>query len=364
MRKFTQYLSLQEQVELHEELVLEAKAKKEHGGAGTQNSAGVLHEILVGKHLNGDKGEDNRHMAKHPDVNGKSPKEVHDEMRSQLTPEHYNAINEKAKHAANDIRKKLGKHGKISRVQWTSKSGDLHRATGIHATQREDASDIVATTTHPKTGKVTHHGISLKVSEGPKSTHVPLANRGAEATLGGDHIIKAHKERIEAEHPELKNLPHDPDQKDNSAKTKRKRWAKTHPEHAEAIKKKNTETIRKLASHTANSLTQEGGHAIEKHLRDHVLSAHPTPMEKEGHTHIRHTTYGNGDTEHYTPSTHFDDKLKDHPNLTAHHVGNGIVFHHKGKPFARQTFKTDSNSDPTASFKSIGNTTGSKKSTH
>ena len=165
--------------------ILREEAKKPKVSSNTK---GVLHELLVGYHLRG-----RQHVEKHPDVNGDSPKEAHDKLKDQIPPEEYEKINNRAKAAAEDIKKRVGAHGKITRVQWTSKSGDLQRATGIHATQKQDASDI-AVTTENALGEEKHHGISLKVTD-KKSGNLPVSNPGMESTYGGDEVLKAHRKK-------------------------------------------------------------------------------------------------------------------------------------------------------------------------
>jgi hypothetical protein len=111
-------------------------------GNVSSDTKGKLHELLVGYHLLG-----GRHMSKHVDKEGDSPSEAHDKLKSSVHPDDYRKMNAKAKSAAAHIKKsvEVGGH-KIHDVHWTSKPGDLHRSTGIHASQQEDASDIVVTT--------------------------------------------------------------------------------------------------------------------------------------------------------------------------------------------------------------------------
>jgi hypothetical protein len=124
---------------------LNEAAKKESGpveGKVSSDTKGKMHELLVGYHLQGGK-----HMEKHPDKNGDTPKEAHDRLKKTLHPNDYKKINARAKSAANDIRKKVEVNGhKIHQVHWTSQPNDLLRTTGIKATQKEDSSDIVVTT--------------------------------------------------------------------------------------------------------------------------------------------------------------------------------------------------------------------------
>jgi len=111
-------------------------------GKVSSDTKGKMHELLVGYHLKGGK-----HMSKHVDKEGDSPQQAHDKLKNTLHPNDYKKMNARAKSAANDIRKQVETNGhKIHDVHWTSKPGDIHRSTGIHATQKEDASDIVITT--------------------------------------------------------------------------------------------------------------------------------------------------------------------------------------------------------------------------
>lgn len=111
-------------------------------GKVSSDTKGKMHELLVGYHLKGGK-----HMSKHADKIGDTPKQAHDKLKKVIHSNDYKKMNIRAKSAANDIRKQVETNGhKIHDVHWTSKPGDIHRSTGIHATQKEDASDIVITT--------------------------------------------------------------------------------------------------------------------------------------------------------------------------------------------------------------------------
>jgi len=111
-------------------------------GKVSSDTKGKMHELLVGYHLKGGK-----HMSRHPDKTGDTPKQAHDKLKSTIHPNDYRKMNTRAKSAANHIRKQVEVNGhKIHDVHWTSKPGDIHRSTGIHASQKEDASDIVITT--------------------------------------------------------------------------------------------------------------------------------------------------------------------------------------------------------------------------
>jgi len=307
--------------------------------AVSSNTKGVLHELLVGKHLNGGK-----HMEKHKDINGDSPEEAHDKLKASISDDEYNQINNRAKAAAEDIRKKVGTHGNIHQIHWTSKEGDIHRATGIHSTQKQDASDIVVTTKN-KDGKIKHHGISLKVTD-KKKGNVPVSNPGMEATHGGQVILDAHRASVLKSHPALKGLN----------KEGRKNYIKDNPKAAADIKNKNRQTLTNIVDHLHSKLESMPSHELAQHIRSNVLHANSTPMQEQGHEHIKHTTNGtsNYSFQHGDPSKDYEHILNDHNNITVHNRGTSVIFKHKGKPFAKHRLKFESQSDPLSSVKGSG----------
>jgi hypothetical protein len=308
---------------------------------------GKLHEILVGHHLNGGK-----HMPKHVGKTGESAEETHARLKA-LAIKHggqklYDKADARAKSAAKDIERQVTADGhKIKHVHWTSKAGDLHASTGIHASQKEDPSDIVVTT--HKGGKVKHHGVSLKVSD--KTSNVPASSLG-QAFSGRKtrNLGQSHKSSITDRHPELKG---------KNAKA-RKDWAKENPQHHEQIKKDNRTLLAKVAKQHARELNAHlrvGNHKkVVDHIRQ-VLHAHPTPMQGQGHSHIKHTTWTSAKGhQHKTanPAKDHEHILNDPKNITVKHSGGSVHFYHKGKKFATQAHKFDSQSDPLSTLKTAG----------
>jgi hypothetical protein len=309
----------------------------------SSNTKGVLHELLVGYHLNGGK-----HMEKHKDVDGSSPEEAHDKLKSSMSQEDYNNINEKAKYAAEHVKGSLKEHGKIHAIHWTSKPGDIHRSTGIHSSQTEDASDIVVTT--KKGNKTKHHGISLKVTD-RKTGHVPVSNPGMNSTFGADKILQDHRDGLDKKYPTLKS----------TSKTERKEFVKNNPKVKEEISKRNTQVLSDMVDHTHSQLEKLPSHKLAEHIRNHILKARPTPMQTMGHNHIRHTTYGSGgdySAHALDPSQEHEHILTDHKNITVHKSGSSIIFKHNGTSFARQRMKFESQSDPKSSIKGSGELIG------
>lgn len=316
------------------EILSEEKAKQEEFGKLAPDPKGKLHEVLVGYHLNNGK-----HMEKHPDVDGKSSKQVHDEIKKNLTPQQYKNFNQRAKKAAEHIKQNLGLTD-ISGVQWTSKEGDIHRATGIHSTQKEDDSDIVVT---DKSGR--HHGISLKVSDDNKP--ITLSNPGIDSTYGGEKYLEQHRKKILNDYPELQTIT-------NAAK--RKEWLRNNSDADEDIRTRNVAVLQKIAKHTHDRLSEMTPEQRAHHVRHIVLHAYSTPMQAEGHNHIRHFTGGGHDADMHIshPGSDHEHILNDHKNITTRHSGTSVYFEHKGVPFAMQTIKFSSQSDPLGSVVGAG----------
>lgn len=312
------------------EYLTEEKEKKV-----SSNTMGVLHELLTGYHLRGGK-----HMEKHKDVNGLSPQEAHDQLKKSMSKQQYEAANLKAKAAAEDLRKRVG--GKVKNVQWTSKAGDLERATGIKASQTEDASDIVIT---DHTGK--HHGVSLKVSE--KNDNVPLSNPGMEKTFGAHHILDAHRKHLLGKFKALGKLSNSRDRKD---------YVKANPKVKGYLEDKNLETLHAIADHMHKKMSKLDKKDLSDHIRKNILKAVPTPMQKQGHNHIRHTSYttSSGQIAHKVanPTSDYEHILKDHKNLGVQKSGTSVIFTHKGVPFAKHRIKFENGGDPLSSVKGSG----------
>jgi len=324
------------------ELLYLVEAKKAAKSASS-DTKGKLHELLVGYHLKGD------HMTKHQDITGESPKQVHDRLRDQIHPDEYKKIHKRAKTAAAHIREEhLKAHGDVHDVHWSSKPGDIHRSTGVHSSQKEDASDIIIHTRRGK--KITHHGVSLKVSDS-SNKHVPVSNPGIESTYGGAKILESHRRHILKKFPKLRN----------KGSAERREIMEKHPRIRSYIRGRNTKTLKRITSHLHGKLSEMSGKDLAHHIKTHVLQSHPTPLQREGHHHIRHMTYhSGGEQKHhsYDPSTAWSHMIDDHKNLSVHKSGTRILFKHKDKTFAVHRMKFTSQSDPHSSIKGSGSTVG------
>lgn len=312
------------------------------------NEKGVFHELLTGFHLNGRK-----HIKDPKGRPGETAKQAHDRLHKQAMAHGgkklVDACHAKAKAAAEDIRKQVGK---IKHVYWTSKAGDVERVTGVKvANQKDDASDIIVS---DQGG--THHGISLKVSD--KTAKVPASSLGQKSsgrktvTLSG-----AHKDRITSKHPELKG----------KNKAARKQWASENPDKHAEVKKMNQRALGDVAKKHARELNARirlGGKHVDhviNHLRD-VMGAKKAPMQQAGHNYIKHTTYQNKSGIHHHTSNpggdheHIFNQIKANPkSLKVSATAGGTVnFYLNGKRFASQSHKFDSQSDPLSTMKTAG----------
>jgi len=347
MKRFIDFLD-EEYYENVIDLFEEADDPTREGGV-SNNTKGVLHELLVGKFLNN--GE---HMKKHEDINKLSPQEVHDKLKAQIHPKDYARISEKAESAANHIRKTLSEshpEHKMREVVWTSKPGDTEKVTGVPATQLQDSSDIYVTTRHSKSGKVVHHGWSLKVSD-KSNKEIPASSLGMKSSGSkAEQLFREHQKKIKEKYPELVG-------KNDVA---RKTWARENPEKHEDIRKANQELLKSVATEHEKELNdklQSGNHEeVIDHIRN-VLAAKTTPAEQAGKaTFQKHTTYQTAKgPQHHTskPGEDYEHILRDPNNISVKSSGASVHFYYKGSKFASQSQKFDSQSDPLSNLKSAG----------
>ena len=368
MKTFKGFLVEEQLLEELEELLNEAKDDASKSGGASNNTKGVLHELLTGYHLQGGKHMESHHLVDEKTGKKETPTEAHDRLKSQIHPDDYKKIDSKASSAASDIKKGLAKTHpghEISHVHHTSKSGDTEKETGVKASQKEDASDIYVTTKHKKTGKEAKHGISLKVSDN-SSKNVPSSNLGMQSSGSkSKDLYKEHQKKVHAIAPELSGIKKEPHHKDITAA--RKDWATNNPEKHDAIKSENRKVLHAVAHHQGAELQHKldsGEHEhVVNHIRD-VLGAKHTPAESSGKaTFQKHTTYVTAKgTQHHASSPGDDHEhiLKDHKNITVKSSAGSTHFYHTdpktgvAKKFATQGHKFTSQSDPLSTLTSSG----------
>lgn len=196
-----------------------------------------------------------------------------------------------------------------------------------------------------------HHGISLKVTDSANK-HVPVSNPGEKSFHGSKEILNQHRAHILKKFPKLKHA--------TNAAT-RKEMMRSDKNMHDYVKKKNTETLTHAAKAYHEHLKSLPSHELVHHVK-HILHSHETPMQKQGHNHIRHVTFTKSDGSYghhsITPSAHHAHIYADHHNIEVHHSGTGVHFSHKGKTFGRVALKFSSQSDPLSSIKGSGQTSG------
>lgn len=320
--------------------------------ADSQNlraNMGTLHEILLGKELNGGK-----HMPGLRDNMGTLPKQKHDEIKKSLRPDQYREALSRAKAHADHIkdyfRKNHGLEDKhIHNVHWVAQPGTSYQVTGVDSGMSEDPSDLVITAKNGN--KKQFHTLSVKSSQ--KRDSNVLANSGAAALHGVDNdSIVGFRNKLGKIVPNI----------GTSSYERRQKLAKAGPKAQEAV----TGTVRKYLEGTAkntvkhlNTLDQKG---MESYLRKHVLSAQKTPVQEKGMgTHHRTTIYGgdgNYEFETHDPSTDYDHIIKDRKNITVHHDGVGMEFRHKGEVFAKNSVRLANHEDPFSSLQTYSKLRG------
>jgi hypothetical protein len=353
MKSFINFITedsrLEQLLEEIERIDLQEAATKAKEGEVSNNTKGVMHEILTGHYLNGEK-----HMSKHVNEHGETPEQTYKRLAPTVHPNDLKKMHAKAKSAAADIKAGIEKTHpghQIVDVAHTSKPGDTEKVTGTKATQKQDSSDIYITTKDKKTGKVMHHGRSLKVSDN-SSKNVPSSSLGAESSgeKAKAHHAK-HKKEILKAYPQLAGK--------NSEQ--RKEIQKKNPKMQADIKVRNQKLLHKVAADHAKELQGHINAGNHEHVVNHIrelLHAHKTPAQKAGKaTFAKHTTYETSKgTQHETsdPSKDYEHILKDHKNISVKSSGGGVHFYHNGKKFASQSHKFNSQSDPLSTLKSAG----------
>jgi hypothetical protein len=197
-----------------------------------------------------------------------------------------------------------------------------------------------------------HHGISLKVTDS-SSKHVPTSNLGIKsAGPKAQETLDNHRREILKKFPKLGTHA--------TNKKQRSEMIKSNPKMQAHIKSKNTETLHNIAKDLHDHLSSVPKHELVSHVRN-VIHAHQTPMQKQGHNHIRHVSHKSktGFAHHsIDPSQHHEHIFNNPHHIEVHHSGSSVHFKYKGKTFARHSIKFSSQSDPLSSIKGSGQTSG------
>lgn len=337
---------------------------------------GKLHELLVGYHLGG------KHMEKHVNAEGDSPEEAHDKLKVLLDkhdPKEYDRVNARAKSAAADLKNHFDSIGhKIKHVSWTSKNGDIGRATGgkFNSTQNEDSSDIVVHSHHvdepPEHVRFT--GISLKKVD-KNSPEAPLSNPGIKQSgPNAKANLDKHRAGIVRDYPTMPTTYTTARGKVMShGAEKRKDWMEDQPADVRAdIKKRNVTILQNTARGLADHLNSHTPEERRQKLIS-LLSARNPPMHKQpvhpnstqNHMHYRHVTYGAGDVIKHKLITDVEKEYESrvsNPKVEAVARGGSVIFTNTvgtgdnavRHEIARQDMKFSTQRDPHSSLVSSG----------
>lgn len=297
----------------------------------SNDDKGKLHELLVAKHLSHE-DETHRSLPKHfRDENKKTPAQVHDDIKSRISPEDYSLADSRAKDAADKIRTHFKSvHGvlphHIGTVAWTSQKQDHEKLTK----KKDPNSDAdIMVHTIDDDGNHNYHGVSLKVGSGRPNLRNPgLANldklTGAKSS-DTKQILSDHKNM-------LHSLGYD---KSNSIESNHELYKahKASPEgSAERIRADSADahklhTLKRLAKHystAANSLEPDKKKAILKELI--------APNTHYNHFRVHTVTDKDGNLKHQHIEQHqqdLDKELANHNDLHFEHSGQTIKIHSK-----------------------------------
>jgi hypothetical protein len=298
----------------------------------TPNTKGVLHELLVLRHLKDDA------------VTDEHAQEL-DKHQSRIYKKDFTAANQRAKIAAKDIVKLIEDENQtIENVFWASKSGDITRITDIETSQKEDASDIVIKT------ESKYFGISLKVSSNTKL--LPTSNPGIWAFFGAEKMLYEYKKELMNNYPSLKSAINK-----KARKAIMNSWSE---DERNSHSENRTSALHSIMEYTFSQMKELDGSILADHVRNTILAAHKTPMELLGHTHIRHTTLDRKtgiECFHENPYSYYDPYLRNDDKigleLDVDLCGTYIRFISNKKPLATQRAKFGS-SEPLSSIKGSG----------
>jgi hypothetical protein len=177
-----------------------------------------------------------------------------------------------------------------------------------------------------------------------------------EHTGEGAKILANHRKALVKKHPAIARLTN---------KVARKEYLKASPGVNKSVREMNSTVLDKITKATVKHLSGMKSHELADHLRNNIIKAKQTPMEKvgAGHTHGRHSTYGvsNHTFKHTMPGQDHEHILKDHKNIKFRQAGNSVVFSHKNVDFARHRIKFESQSDPLSIVKGSGELINNKR---
>jgi len=310
--KFKNFLS---QTSLYEDYLTEAKEKR--GSGQESDTEGKLFEVLSGYHLNGKK-----HMNSYREE-GKLPQDIHDEIKSKISPEAYQRVYQHAMENAANIRQHLkdnGYKGKINHVVWTSQSGDIGHFTGKDDPNNE--SDVMINFKHGLGSKGQGEeklGYSMKYA----NNAVTLKNKTPK-TFGSTYGID-EKSLMNLHKAHMTNVRSVLNDDETSASGLHQVYKDARGTDAgDEIERSSNDSRKQMVKHLARKMSQLAPQDLHDRILDHI--AGPTNST----VFMAHTTT-DGSNNILNTREHYQKILKEHKAHLKVKPGAGTSFTVTGK---------------------------------
>jgi len=259
------------------------------------DSKGKLFELLHAKHMHPKKELPSHYR----DESGKSPQEVHDKIRSEISPQDYDTINRHAEASSHAMRAHLSKNGHnpkhITQVAWTSNgASDVKKFTGTDDVHND--SDVMYKFHNSKTKQTTFAGAGLKFGSQKEPNIRNPGLKSLERMTGANTLLshfEKHKKRIKA-------LGYNDTNENNHKKWK----AEKNSVRGKAAEESKLKTTRGMAKDIHKSLSSKSSDELKDYVKSVVSpkTQHPTYRL---HTRTSHNEAGS------TASHHIDEPSKD-----------------------------------------------------
>ena len=313
------------QIKSFKSYILESSAAYLLTEAVDNDSKGKLFEILHAKHMHPEK-----QMPSHyRDESGKSPQEVHDKIRSDISKEDYDTIDRHAQGSAHAMKAHLKKNGHnpkhIAQVAWTSNGAkDVKEFTGTDDVHND--SDVMYKFKHPTTKKTTFAGAGLKFGSQKEPNIRNPGLKSLESMTGASTLtshFEKHKKRIKA-------LGYTGTNEANHEEWKKERGSV----RGKAADESKLKTTRAMAKDIHKSLSSKSSHELKNYVKSVVSpqTQHPTYRL---HTRTSHNEAGSTATHHIDePSKDVDTHLNNFSSLhmeKKHKGGISVTIYGKRK---------------------------------
>lgn len=324
--------------------LMEKKQNEAATASVSNDDKGKLHELLLAKHLHpkGTLPEHHRSESENPDHAG-TPQQVHDKLKSKISPAAYKEIHDNAKKTAAHIVKHLkaaghlGSHEEISNIHWTSnrdtpnKAGDHEKTTGIR--DPNSNADLIVSKQNKKSKKPSGFvGVSAKYGSTAKPN---LKNSGMDVLeKAAGHKKGAYTSIMDEHHARMEKLGYKGTAKSRHIQHKEDLLSAATGDKKAAARVKKAEESSHAARTQIASLHAEGMKNMakmnDKDLRNHIRenAAPKTSIPHViAHSKVDHT--GSGESHVYDPHDDVHKHLDQYEGL--HVVSNGTNSNIMGK---------------------------------